>query len=134
MALGQYTFAKQCAEPTPPVTYCSSRNKSSKCVSAFALFNDLVRTCKKPGSPRRTSTDACTLQEWKYETSTPVSSAQTKTKTEEEHEVKWKIHDSGQVRYEKELCKMLTYRHSALRLGIKRVVDADARTLCAGMV
>lgn len=39
-----------------------------------------ILTCKRPGSPRRTSIGAYTLQEWKCETSTPVSSAWGKTK------------------------------------------------------
>lgn len=63
--------------------YLSPSSKLAQYISCVCMSVCVCgRTCKRPGSPPRTSISACTLQGLRCEMSTPVSSAQKRTKTE----------------------------------------------------
>lgn len=75
------------------------------------------RTCKRPGSPPRTSISAYTLQGLRCEMSTPVSSAQKGTKTERESKRCMNKYQRSAEHNERELCKVLTHRPKAISLA-----------------
>lgn len=91
------------------------------------VYTHVRRTCKRPGSPPRTSISAYTQQGSRCEMSTPVSSAQKRTKTERARKTVRarnataercmnKYHRSAEHN-ERELCKMLTHRPKAISLA-----------------